>query len=292
MEDYIIRATAADGQIRAFFADTKNTVQKAHIIHDTTPVVTAAIGRTLTATAIMGIMLKGEKDIVTVQIKGDGPIGGIVATGDSKANVKGYIYKPYVDIPLKSNGKLDVSGAIGNGTLSVIKDEGLKEAYTGQVPLQSGEIAEDLTYYFAKSEQTPSVVALGVLVDIDMSVKQSGGFILQLMPNATEETISFLENKINSIPAVTQMLESGNRIEDILENILGELGYKILDKIPTQFYCNCSRQRVEKALISVGKNDLKEILETDKKAQLNCHFCNKKYDFSEQDLKTIIKSLN
>lgn len=292
MDDYIIRATAANGQIRAFFATTKNMVEDARKIHFTTPVVTAAIGRTMTATAIMGLMLKNDTDIITVQIKGDGALKGIVATSDNKANVKAYVYNPYVDLPLNAKGKLDVSKAIGSGTLSIIKDIGLKEPYTGQIPLVSGEIAEDLTYYFAKSEQTPSVVALGVLVDVDTSVKQSGGFIIQLMPNTDENIIETLEQKIQTIQSVTQMLEDGKTPEDMLNLILGDFGINILDKLSTRFYCNCSRQRVEKALISIGLKDLNDILKNDKKAQLHCHFCNKEYDFNEEELKKIIYDLS
>lgn len=291
MKDYIVRATAANGQIRAFFATTKYMVQTARKIHDTSPVATAALGRTMTAAAIMGLMLKGDKDIMTIQLKGNGPLKGIVVTGDSKANVKGYVHQPHVDIPLNQYGKLDVGGAIGEGTISVLKDIGLKEPYIGQIPLISGEVADDLTYYFAKSEQTPSVVALGVLIDVDTSVKQSGGFIIQLMPDAEESTIDALENSIRSITSVTQMLEAGNTPEDMLELILGFMRTEILDILPTQFYCNCSRERVEKALISIGLKDLNDILTNDKGAKLNCHFCGKEYKFNEKQIEEIIADL-
>lgn len=291
MKDYIVRATAANGQIRAFFATTKYMVQTARKIHDTSPVATAALGRTMTAAAIMGLMLKGDKDIMTIQLKGNGPLKGIVVTGDSKANVKGYVHQPHVDIPLNQYGKLDVGGAIGEGTISILKDIGLKEPYIGQIPLISGEVADDLTYYFAKSEQTPSVVALGVLIDVDTSVKQSGGFIIQLMPDAEESTIDALENSIRSITSVTQMLEAGNTPEDMLELILGFMGTEILDILPTQFYCNCSRERVEKALISIGLKDLNDILTNDKGAKLNCHFCGKEYKFNEKQIEEIIADL-
>lgn len=291
MKDYIVRATAANGQIRAFFATTKYMVQTARKIHDTSPVATAALGRTMTAAAIMGLMLKGDKDIMTIQLKGNGPLKGIVVTGDSKANVKGYVHQPHVDIPLNQYGKLDVGGAIGEGAISVLKDIGLKEPYIGQIPLISGEVADDLTYYFAKSEQTPSVVALGVLIDVDTSVKQSGGFIIQLMPDAEESTIDALENSIRSITSVTQMLEAGNTPEDMLELILGFMGTEILDILPTQFYCNCSRERVEKALISIGLKDLNDILTNDKGAKLNCHFCGKEYKFNEKQIEEIIADL-
>jgi len=291
MDDYIIRATAANEQIRAFFSTTKNMVEEARRIHNTSPVALAALGRTMTAAAIMGSMLKNDTDILTIQIKGDGLLKGIVVTADNKANVKGYVYNPYVELPLNDKGKLDVSKAIGEGTLSVIKDEHLKEAYSGQIPLVSGEIAEDLTYYFAKSEQTPSVVALGVLIDVDTSVKQAGGFIIQLMPDTDENIIDALEKKIANISSVTQMLEEGKTPEDMLDLVLGDFGITILNKMPTRFYCNCSRQRVEKALISIGLKDLNDILKTDKKAQLHCHFCNKEYNFDEEQLKKIIYDL-
>lgn len=291
MKDYIVRATAANGQIRAFFATTKYMVQTARETHDTSPVVTAALGRTMTAAAIMGLMLKGEKDIITIQLKGNGPLKGIVVTSDSKANVKGYVHQPYVDIPLNQYGKLDVGRAIGKGTISILKDIGLKEPYTGQIPLISGEIADDLTYYFAKSEQTPSVVALGVLIDVDTSVKQSGGFIIQLMPDAEENTIDALENTIQNIKSVTQMLEAGETPEDMLESVLGFMGTEILDILPTQFYCNCSRERVEKAFISIGLDDLNDILTNDKEANLKCHFCAKEYNFDEKQIKKIISNI-
>lgn len=291
MKDYIVRATAANGQIRVFMANTKNMVETARSIHNTLPVATAALGRTMTAAAIMGLMLKGEKDILTIQLKGNGPLKGVVVTADSKANVKGYVYVPEVDIPLKPSGKLDVGGAIGEGSLSILKDIGLKDPYIGQIPLISGEVADDLTYYFAKSEQTPSVVALGVLIDVDGTVKQAGGFIIQLMPDADEETLSALEVRIRNIPSVTQMLEAGNTPEDMLEIILGDMNLKIMENMPTQFYCNCTRERVEKALISVGINDLQEILDEDKKASIHCHFCNKEYEFNEAQLKDMIMAL-
>ncbi|NLM13922.1 MAG: Hsp33 family molecular chaperone HslO [Epulopiscium sp.] len=289
MEDYIIRATDAKKQIRAFAAVTTHLVDEASKIHRTSPVVSAALGRLLTASAMMGQMLKGEKDLITLQIKGNGPLQGLVVTADMKGNVKGYPYNPVVDLPLNSVGKLDVSGAIGEGTLTVIKDLGLKEPYLGQINLVSGEIAEDLTYYFANSEQTPSAVALGVLVDRDYSIKQAGGFIVQLLPEAEEETIQNLENGLRSISSVTQLLEEGKQPEDILKLLLGDI--IIMDKIPTRFYCNCSRERVEKALISIGLKDLREILEQDQKAELKCHFCNKNYIFEDTDLKKIIDDL-
>lgn len=286
--DYILRATAGEGSVRVFIANTKEIVQQAFLHHKTSPVMSAALGRALTAVSIMGSMLKSDDDLVTIKIKGDGPGKGLIVTGDSKARVKGYPFNPMVDIPLKPNGKLDVQNALGEGSLTVIKDMGLREPYVGQIPLVSGEIAEDLTYYFAKSEQTPSAVSLGVLVDRDYSIKQAGGFIIQVMPNADENIINSLETKLATIKPFTTLLEEGNTIEDILNILLGDFGVNILDKIPVKFYCNCSKERVEKALISIGKDELETIIKEDKKATLHCHFCNKDYEFNENDLKTLL----
>lgn len=289
MEDYIVRATAAGGYIRAFAAYTKNTVQTAKDYHNTSPVATAALGRMLTAAAMMGSMLKNEKDLVTIQIRSLGPLKGIVATSDSHSRVKGYVFNPNVDIPVKYPGKLDVGGAVGEGYLSVTKDIGLKDPYSGRIQLVSGEIAEDLTYYFSASEQTPSSVGLGVLVDTDLSVKQAGGFIIQLLPGAEDSLITKLEEKLSKIPYVTNMLDDGMTPEDILEAILGDMDLKFADKAPVEYYCNCSRERVEKALISIGKEELNKLIEEDHKAQLHCHFCNKNYDFNEAELKELYK---
>lgn len=287
MSDYIVRATAADKQIRAFAATTRELTEIARNAHGTTPVATAALGRLLTAGAMMGAMMKGENDILTVQMKGDGPINGVTVTADSKANVKGYVGNPNVDIPLNYAGKLDVGAAIGYGTLTVIKDMGLKEPYSSQVPLGTSEVAEDLTYYFATSEQVPSAVALGVLIDTDCSVKQSGGFIIQLMPFADESVISMLEEKIANVTSVTNMLEQGMSPEDILNAVLGEAGVEINDRIPTQFYCNCSKERVKKALISVGKKEIDSMINDGKEIEVNCHFCSKRYNFSIEELKKL-----
>ncbi|NLK21564.1 MAG: Hsp33 family molecular chaperone HslO [Epulopiscium sp.] len=289
MKDYIIRATDKKRQIRAFAAITTESVEDARKIHETTPVVSAALGRLMTAAGMMSYMLKGDKDIITLQIRGDGPLKGLIVTADSKGNVKGYPYNSAVDLPLNAIGKLDVSGAIGQGYLTVIKDLGLKEPYIGQTNLVSGEIAEDLTYYFVNSEQTPSAVGLGVLVDRDYSIKQAGGFIIQLMPGADDETISQLENSLKTIKSVTEILEEGKNPEDILRLLIGDI--EVMDRLPVNFHCNCSRERVEKALISTGLKDLREIYDTDKKAELKCHFCNKSYIFEEDNLKTIIDEL-
>ncbi len=289
MNDHILRATFGDDSGRIFVADTKNTVNRAFEYHKTSPVMTAALGRTLTGAAIMGSMLKNDGDLMTVTIKGDGPARGLTVTADSHARVKGYAYEPYVDIPLKPNGKLDVAGALGHGTMTVIKDMGLKEPYIGQIPLVSGEIAEDLTYYFAKSEQIPSAVALGVLVDRDYTVKQSGGFIIQLMPSAPDEIADRLEEKLRTLKSVTSMLESGMNCEDILNETVGDMQPKITDIIPVEYYCGCSRERVEKALISTGRAEIENILEEDGEATLHCHFCNKDYHFDENDLRRILQ---
>lgn len=289
MSDYIVRATAGGGSIRAFAATTQEMVQHAREVHHTSPVASAALGRMLTAAAMMGSMLKGEKDLVTLQIRGIGPLKGVVVSSDSHCRVKGYVFNPNVDIPSKYPGKLDVSAAIGQGYMSVIKDIGMKEPYAGRIQLVSGEIAEDLTYYYAQSEQTPSAVGLGVLVDTDTSIRRAGGFIIQLLPDATEEVISKLEQRLNAIPYVTDLLDMGQTPEGILEMILDGLDMKILDKVSTEFYCNCTKERVEKALISIGKEELEKIVTEDKKANLHCHFCGKEYDFTEEELARLLE---
>lgn len=289
MTDYIIRATAAEGQIRAFAATTRDLVEYARSAHNTSPVATAALGRLLTAGAMMGIMMKGEKDLLTLKIEGDGPIGGLTVTADSRGNVKGYAFHPEVMLPPNAKGKLDVGGALGIGVLSVIKDIGLKDPYVGQTILVTSEIAEDLTYYFATSEQTPSSVALGVLMERDNTVKQAGGFILQMMPGASEEVISALEKRLGEITSITALLDAGNTPEMILEHILGDFGLEILDKLPTAFSCNCSEERIEKALISVGKQELQSMIKDGKTIEVNCHFCNKHYPVTVERLKELLE---
>ena len=289
MKDYIVRAIAADSQIRAFAAVTTETVETARQDHNTSPVATAALGRLLTAGSMMGVMMKGDKDILTLQVKGDGLIQGITVTADSKGRVKGYVGNPEVIIPANAKGKLDVSGAVGNGFLQVIKDMGLKEPYVGQVALQTGEIAEDLTYYYATSEQTPSSVALGVLMNKDNTVRQAGGFIIQLMPGASEAVISALEKKIGEIHSITTLLDVGNTPETILQYILGDLGLEINEKLPAKFTCNCNKSRIERALISVGKKDIQEMIDDGKPIEVNCHFCNKNYTFDVDELKDILE---
>lgn len=290
MKDYIVRAVTKNGAVRAFCAVTTNTVNEAYKMHKTSPVATAALGRLLTASAMMGAMLKSENETITLQLVGDGPIGRVLAVSDSNSNVKGYVTNPLVDLPKNSKGKLDVGGAVGkDGYLVVTKDMGLKEPYIGKTPLVSGEIGDDLTKYFAVSEQTPSVVGLGVLVDIDYSVKEAGGFIIQVMPEATEEDISLLEENIKLVTSVTDMLSDGLLPENILEILLRGFEFEITQKRDTKYFCNCSRERVERALISIGEKELTDIIENDKKAQLTCHFCDKVYDFSEEELKTLLK---
>lgn len=285
--DYLVRATAADAQIRAFACTTRNLVEKARQAHNTSPVVTAALGRLLSAGVMMGSMLKGDDDILTLQIKGDGPVNGLVVTADAKGNVKGYANVPDVILPANAIGKLDVGGAVGNGFLSVIKDMGLKEPYVGQTVLQTGEIAEDLTYYFAASEQVPSSVGLGVLMERNNTVRQAGGFIVQLMPFADEEVIGRLEDNLKGLSAVTTMLDQGQSPEQMLESVLKGLDIEITDTMPCAFQCNCTKTRVEKALISIGRAELQDMIEEGKEIEVNCHFCNRNYCFSVDELKAL-----
>lgn len=288
MTDYIVRATAAEGQIRAFAAVTKDMVEEARKRHGTSPVATAALGRLLTAGAMMGSMMKNDTDMLTLQIRGDGPLGGITVTADSHANVKGYVLNPDVMLPPK-NGKLDVGGAVGIGLLTVIKDMGLKEPYSGQTILVTSEIAEDLTYYFANSEQVPSSVGLGVLMDKDNTVKCAGGFIIQLMPFAENKTIDQLEENLKKVTSVTKLLDAGYTPQQLLEDLLGNLGLEITDTMPTKFYCNCSKKRVEQAVVSIGKKDIEEMIQEGKDIEVKCHFCNTAYQYTIDELKEILK---
>ena len=289
MNDYIIRATAANDQIRAFAAVTTEMVETAREHHNTSPVATAALGRLLTAGAMMGSMMKGEKDVLTLQIKAGGPLQGITVTADSQGNVKGYVGNPDVCIPANSKGKLDVAGAVGPGFLTVIKDMGLKEPYSGQVMLQTCEIAEDLTYYFATSEQVPSAVGLGVLMNKNNTVRQAGGFIVQLMPFAEEDVISKLEQNVQKINSVTNLLEEGHTPESLLEKVLEGFDVQLNEKMDTRFHCNCSKERVEKALISIGRKELNEMIQEGKPIEMNCHFCNTNYNFTVEELKEILR---
>lgn len=289
MNDYIVRATAADSSIRAFAITSKNMVEEAREHHHTTPVITAALGRLLSAASMMGSMMKGEKDLLTIQIQCSGPAQGLTVTADSAGHVKGFPKVSDVVLPPNALGKLDVGGALGLGVMSVIKDMGLKEPYVGQTVLQTGEIAEDLTYYFATSEQIPSAVGLGVLVEKDGSVKQAGGFIIQLMPFTPDDIIEKLEKKIGEIKSVTEMLEDGNTPEEILEIILGEFGLEITDTMPAAFRCDCSKERVSRAIATLSRKDLDDIINDGESIEVKCQFCNRAYQFSIEDLKEMRK---
>ncbi len=288
-QDYVVRGTAAGGQIRGFAAATKNLTEYARQAHNTSPVATAALGRLLTAGAMMGNMLKGEKDILTLQIQSQGPLQGITVTADSHGNVKGYVGNPNVCIPANAKGKLDVAGAVGDGFLRVIKDMGLKEPYLGQVELSSGEIAEDLTYYFAVSEQVPSSVGLGVLMNRDNTVRQAGGFLIQLMPDTQERVIDRLEKNIRALKPVTTMLDEGLTPRQMLETVLEGFEVELLESSLCRFFCNCDRKRVEKALISVGKKEIQDMIQEGKDIELNCHFCSSHYLFTPDDLKELLR---
>lgn len=289
MKDYILRATAQQEQIRAFAIRANDMVEYARQRHGTSPVVTAALGRLLAAGAMMGVMMKGEKDILTIMMKGDGPVGSLTVTADSKGNVKGYADNPVVIIPANYAGKLDVGAAIGYGELTVIKDLGLKEPYVSQVPLGTSEVAEDLTYYFAKSEQTPSAVALGVLMSPDNTVEQAGGFIIQMMPGADGETAERLEKKLSEIPSVTELMSGGMGPEEILAEILGEFDLVINEKLDTRFACSCSKEHVARALISMGKEELKKIIDDGEPITVNCHFCNTDYTYSVDEVRELLE---
>ena len=288
-KDYIVTATAADYHIRAFACTTRNMCEESRRLHNTSPVMSAALGRTLTAAAMMSIMMKGDNDKLTIQIKSDGPSGGLTVCADSHGNVKGYTPVPDVILPAKSNGHLNVSGAIGNGDLIVVKDLGLKEPYVGRIVLQTGEIAEDMTYYFAASEQTPSSVGLGVLMNMDNTVGCSGGFIIQLMPDASDDDISVIENNLKSLKSVTEMLDAGMTPEDMLSEVLKGLDVRFNERYDTAYKCDCSEERVEKALISLGEKEIVSLINENKDAEIHCDFCEKDYIFGPDRLKEILK---
>ena len=290
MNDYILRATAAGDTVRAFAIRSTDLTAEARELHHTFPVVTAALGRLLSAGAMMGSMMKGENDKLTLQMKGDGPIVQMTVTADSHGNVKGFAANPAVDIPLKRAGKLDVGGAVGKGLLTVIMDLGLKEPYNGQVEIQTGEIGDDLAYYYTVSEQTPSVVGLGVMVDTDSSVKHAGGFIIQVMPDAKEETIEALEAKVAAAEPVTTMMDKGMGPEEILEYYLEDLDLKITEKKPVRYYCGCSKEKVAEALATISTEDLKEMINDGEEIEVKCYFCNSAYKFSTAELEEMIAS--
>ena len=289
-KDYIVRASLANDSVRAFAISSTHLVAEARERHKTLPVVTAALGRLLSAGAIMGRMMKGDKDIVTITLKGDGPSGYITVTADSHGHVKGFPGNPNVDIPHKYAGKLDVGAAVGNGLLTVSYDLGLKEPYSGQVELQTGEVAEDLAYYFTVSEQLPSAVGLGVMVDTDSSVKHAGGFIVQLLPDAPEEVIELLEKKLANIEPVTAMMEKGMTPEDMLSYIFEGIDIEFTEKRDVEFYCDCSKEKVSRALAAMGDGGLQGIIDDDEEIEVKCFFCNTAYKFSVEDIKNILLS--
>ena len=290
MADYLIRGTAANDFVRAFAVTSAAVTETARKAHDLSPVASAALGRTLAAALMMGADMKNENDVLTIQFLGDGPIGGITATANSRGEVKGFVNNPSVILPPNEFGKLDVGGAVGRGSLQVLKDIGLKEPYAGQVDIQNGEIAQDLTYYFAVSEQVPSVVSLGVLTDrTDYSIRCAGGYIIQLMPGCPEDIIPQLEQACISAPPVTEMLKDGMTPETILEKLLGLLDFRVMDRMPVSFRCDCSRQRVEKALIALGQKEIRSLIAEGNPVTLNCHFCNTDYTFSVDELIDILQ---
>ena len=286
-QDYLIRATALGGQLRAFFITDRDTVEYARRSHNTSPVVTAALGRLMTGALMMGADMKGEDDSVTLKIESEGPIRGLTVVADSRGDVRGFPIEPLVIIPANKLGKLDVGGAVGAGTLSVIKDMGLKEPYTGQVPLTSGEIAEDLTYYFAASEQIPSAIALGVLMNKENTVRQAGGFMIQLMPGADEGTLEKLEQRLSAMKSVTSCLDEGMKPEDMMELLLSDMEPEIVGRLPVRFKCTCSKERMENAIISIGRTDLKSLIDEGEPVEAVCHFCNTKYRFEVSELKKL-----
>lgn len=288
MKDYIVRATAANTQIRAFAAMTTDLVEQARKYHETSPVATAALGRLLTGGVMMGSMMKNPTDVLTLQINCSGPIGGLTVTADATGNVKGYVNEPEVILPPK-NGKLDVGGALGQGILNVIKDMGLKEPYAGQTILQTGEIAEDLTYYFATSEQVPSSVGLGVLMEKNNTVHCAGGFIVQVMPFIEEAVLAKLEENISKIQSVTAMLDNGHTPEEMLSQVLDGLNMEVTDTLPISYHCNCSKERIEKAIISIGKKEIQEMIDDGETIEVKCHFCNTAYHFTVEELEAILK---
>ncbi len=290
MKDYMIHALAAKNEIRAYAITAHDTVEAARSAHDTSPVVTAALGRMLMGAAMMGMMMQDDRDLITLQIRGDGPLKGITVTADNGGRVKGFPMEPDVDVPAKYPGKLDVGAAVGHGFLRVMRDTGAPEPYVGTVDLVTGEIAEDLTYYFAQSEQTPSAVGLGVLVDTDCSVSCAGGFIVQLLPGTSDETITQLEENIKKLPQVTSMLSDGLFPEEILGQVLDGFDIEFLENTPVEFYCDCSKERIERSLISLPKQDLQDMIDEGKPVEVRCQFCNRTYDFEVSKLERLLET--
>ena len=284
MNDFIVRGITKDGFIKAAAVQSTELVEEARRIHRTLPLATAALGRTLTAASLMGDELKEEDGSVTLQVRGDGPLGAITAVSDSEGNVRGYLQNPAVDLPLKANGKLDVGGGVGQGVLTVIKDIGAKEPFSGKVELLSGEIAEDVAYYYYASEQIPTVCALGVLVDTDQHVKQAGGYIIQLMPGAPDGLVSILEARVQETPSMTTMMEQGMTAEEVLQYMLDGMRFEELYKHDVKYECKCSRQKVEQAVLSIGREELKRLYEEEETVKVTCQFCDKEYVFTKEEI--------
>ncbi|WP_027107999.1 Hsp33 family molecular chaperone HslO [Lacticigenium naphthae] len=289
MSDYLIKSVAYEGQLRIYVLDATETIREAQERHDTWSASTAALGRTMIGSIMLGAMLKGDEKL-TVRLTGNGPVGYIVVDSNGKGQVKGYIVNPHVSLPLNDQGKIDVKGAVGTeGSLTVTKDLGMKEPFSGQVPLVSGEIGEDFTYYMATSEQTPSAVGVSVLVNPDETVKSAGGFMIQVMPGAEESTIDELEERLQSIPLVSKLMDSGEKPEEILDRLVGKGNSKILETLPVQFHCGCSKERFAEALVTLPDADINEMIEKDQGAEAVCHFCGEKYHFDEEELEQIKK---
>lgn len=290
-KDYLVKSLAFNGEVRAYAVRTTETVSEAQKRHDTWVNASAALGRSMTAGVMMGAMLKGEQKL-TIKIEGDGPLGPILIDSNAKGEVRGYVTNPHVQLPQNSAGKIDVAGAVGrNGTLSIVKDIGMRDFFTGQVPLISGELGEDFTYYFVTSEQIPSAVGVGVLVNPDHTILAAGGFILQIMPGASEETITKIEENLQDVPAVSTLIEQGLTPEEILYQLFGKDEVQILETIDVAFQCQCNKERIETALIGLGKAELQAIIEEDGKAEVECHFCNETYTFSKEELGELIETM-
>ncbi|MFJ7832354.1 MAG: Hsp33 family molecular chaperone HslO [Peribacillus sp.] len=289
MKDYLVKALGYEGQVRAYAVSTTETVGEAQRRHYTWPTASAALGRAMTAGVMMGAMLKGEEKL-TIKIEGGGPIGSILVDSNAKGEVRGYVTNPQTHFDLNEQGKLDVRRAVGTeGLLTVVKDIGLRDNFSGQVPLVSGELGEDFTYYFATSEQVPSSVGVGVLVNPDNSILAAGGFIIQLMPGTSDETITKIEQRLSTIVPVSKMIQNGLTPEEILTELLGEGNVQVLEKIDVEFSCPCSRERISNALISLGQEEIRDIIETEGQAEAQCHFCNETYQFSKEDLEELEK---
>ncbi|WP_057915351.1 Hsp33 family molecular chaperone HslO [Peribacillus muralis] len=287
MKDYLVKALGYEGQVRAYAVSTTDTVGDAQRRHYTWPTASAALGRAMTAGVMMGSMLKGEEKL-TIKIEGGGPIGSILVDSNAKGEVRGYVTHPQTHFDLNEHGKLDVRRAVGTeGLLTVVKDIGLRDNFSGQVPIVSGELGEDFTYYFATSEQVPSSVGVGVLVNPDNSILAAGGFIIQLLPGTSDETISKIESRLSTIEPVSKMIQRGLTPEEILTEILGEGDVNILEKMDVEFSCQCSRERIANALISLGQAEIRDIIETEGQAEAQCHFCNETYQFSKEDLEEL-----